>query len=68
MQNSVRPLQLKGRLAPGSAPFSTDWICGAIMLARSETVRRLGGFDPRFFLYFEVTDLGLRAQTSGYEL
>jgi GT2 family glycosyltransferase len=29
---------------------------------------RLGAFDPRYFLYFEETDLWLRAQRAGWEV
>lgn len=52
----------------GEAPFKTDWLCGAVMLARSEAVRDVGGFDPRFFLYFEETDLCRRLRAAGWEL
>ncbi len=53
---------------PGAAPFQTDWLGGGIMLGRCEELRKLGGFDPRFFLYFEETDLCRRAVAAGYEL
>jgi GT2 family glycosyltransferase len=33
---------------------------GCFMLLRTPLFRRLGGFDPRFFLYFEDYDLSLR--------
>jgi GT2 family glycosyltransferase len=33
---------------------------GCFMLLRTELFRRLRGFDPRFFLYFEDYDLSLR--------
>lgn len=33
---------------------------GCFMLVRTPLFRRLGGFDPRFFLYFEDYDLSLR--------
>jgi GT2 family glycosyltransferase len=33
---------------------------GCFMLVRTPIFRRLGGFDPRFFLYFEDYDLSLR--------
>lgn len=53
---------------PGSEPFRTDWLCGAVLLARREVLERLEGFDPRFFLYFEETDLCRRAAAVGSEL
>jgi N-acetylglucosaminyl-diphospho-decaprenol L-rhamnosyltransferase len=53
---------------PGDAPFRTDWVCGALMMIRSEAFRQLGGFDPRFFLYFEETDLCRRMMEAGWEL
>ena len=34
---------------------------GCFMLLRTPLLRRLGGFDPRFFMYFEDYDLSLRA-------
>lgn len=38
-----------------------DWISGACILVRRRDWIRLGGFDERYFMYFEDTDLGLRA-------
>ena len=55
-------------LQGGGASFRTDWICGAIMLLPSALFRELDGFDPRFFLYFEETDLCRRIGRAGYEL
>ena len=56
------------RIIPGNPPFATSWVCGAMMLIRSELYRRLGGFDPRFFLYFEETDFCRRAALEGAEI
>ena len=55
-------------MRPGDPSVRTSWICGAIMLIRSSMFRDLGGFDPRFFLYYEETDLCLRAAQAGMEI
>jgi len=55
-------------IVPGARPFMTDWLCGALLIARKKLVDDLGGFDPRFFLYFEETDLCRRATRAGSEL
>lgn len=36
-------------------------ISGCFMLFRTSVLKRLGGFDPRYFLYFEDYDLSLRS-------
>jgi hypothetical protein len=69
MATGIRGFQPKQKLVrPGEAPFKTDWLCGAVVLARSEAIRDVGGFDPRFFLYFEETDLCRRMRAAGWEL
>lgn len=55
-------------IRPGDAAFTTDWLCGAILLMPTPTFRDLKGFDPRFFLYFEETDLCYRTLQMGREL
>jgi hypothetical protein len=60
----------KGRrpIVPGDKPFKTDWVCGAVLLIRKEVLDDLKGFDPRFFLYFEETDLCRRALAKESEI
>jgi len=55
-------------ISPGGAPVRSMTLCGAVLLARRDLILRLNGFDPRFFLYFEETDLCKRILDSGMEL
>ncbi len=41
--------------------------CAAASVYRAEMLRRIGSFDEDFFAYMEDIDLGLRAQSAGYE-
>lgn len=51
----------------GPDPERVDWLPGASMMLRGEMLERIGGFDESYFLYFEETDLCLRAREAGYE-
>jgi GT2 family glycosyltransferase len=42
-----------------------DIVTGCLLLLSRDLWRRLGGFDPAFFMYFEDADLCLRAWRSG---
>jgi hypothetical protein len=41
-------------------------LCGASMLLRRAMLDRIGGFDARFFMYFEDVDLAWRARRAGW--
>ena len=42
---------------------SVDIISGCFMLYRTEFIKKIGGFDERYFMYFEDFDLSLRTRT-----
>lgn len=48
-------------------PQAVDWIAGASLMVRHEVFLDTAGFDERFFLYFEETDLCLRARRAGWQ-
>ncbi len=45
-----------------------DWLAGASVMMRQDVLDKIGLFDETFFLYFEETDLCLRAQKAGHRV
>lgn len=48
-------------------PVQVDWVAGASMMIRRVALDEIGLFDETFFLYFEETDLCLRASRAGWK-
>ncbi|TAK87933.1 MAG: glycosyltransferase family 2 protein [Betaproteobacteria bacterium] len=46
-------------------PLVVDWIAGMFMLFRSADYRAIGGFDERYFLYYEDADICRRLVRQG---
>ncbi len=46
-------------------PVSVEFATGCFLLIRTSVFQELGGFDPRFFLYQEDSDLSRRVLRSG---
>lgn len=46
--------------------YDVPFVSGAFMFCRTQVLKELGGFDERFFLYFEDADLSLKVQNHGY--
>jgi GT2 family glycosyltransferase len=51
-----------------SLAAEVDWVPGAYSIIRTEALRKVGFFDPDFFLYSEEVDLCLRIQNAGYKI
>ncbi len=61
---------LRRHVVPLGVPEATqkvDWLAGASMMMRQDVLDEIGLFDETFFLYFEETDLCLRAARAGYQ-
>jgi len=47
--------------------YGVQSVCGAFIFCRTSALKEIGGFDERFFLYFEDKDLGIRMRQAGYK-
>ena len=54
------------RDVPYDAIVDVPFVSGAFLFCRSAALRRAGGFDPRYFLYFEDVDLSRAVRQAGF--
>ena len=54
-----------GDYVVGTQPVYPDWVGGMCMLFRRDVYRDMGGFDERYFLYYEDVDLCARIWLKG---
>jgi GT2 family glycosyltransferase len=52
----------------GKTDRPIDWQSGCCVLFRGELLKRLGGFDERFFYHYEEVDLCRRVWDAGYTM
>lgn len=48
--------------------FYSDWVSGGALFIRTELFAKVGGFDERFFLYFEDVDLCKAVRQCGFSV
>ncbi len=53
---------------PADRQHEVDWLVGACIVARRETLAQIGGFDEAFFMYSEELDWCKRAKDAGWSI
>lgn len=56
------------RLVAAGQPFPVDFVLGATLMARGETLRQVGLLDESYFMYCEEMDWQRRAQRAGWSV
>jgi hypothetical protein len=56
------------RFVPPIRSWPPGWVSGAMFLTSKQDFRAVGGFDPRYFLYFEDRDLSRRYRAAGLRI
>jgi GT2 family glycosyltransferase len=64
--HNVLPRSRLRLVTPGGEPLEVECLSGACLLVRRTAFEALGGLDERFFIYYEDTDLAVRARAAGY--
>jgi len=60
---------LIGAKAPASEwtnPISLDYVCGVALFVQAKVFRKIGLFEPRYFLFWEESDFCMRAKKGGF--
>jgi N-acetylglucosaminyl-diphospho-decaprenol L-rhamnosyltransferase len=60
--NTFSEIYDKDGIATSVENFPVEWASGAFLAFKPELYQALGGFDPRYFMYFEDVDICYRAR------
>lgn len=60
--------RLDRRWADPEKDAAVDWIPGAFVFLSAKAFKAMGGFDERFFMYYEEVDLCRRLHAAGYSV
>ncbi len=52
----------------GDSVRQVEMLNGVCVMLRATAIRQVGAFDPRFFMYIEDADIGLRLRQAGWQL
>jgi N-acetylglucosaminyl-diphospho-decaprenol L-rhamnosyltransferase len=61
------PINGRYRAEEFARAFAAEHVLGACLLLRREALEAVGTLDPRYFMYFEETDLCLRLRRAGWQ-
>lgn len=53
------------RNADQDTAFEVDFCTGCFFVIRTDVFKKIGGFDPDYFLYFEDADITMKAKQEG---
>ncbi|MEM8728023.1 MAG: hypothetical protein AAGE99_04865 [Chlamydiota bacterium] len=62
---------LVGYKAPATGskdPISLDYVCGVALFVQAEVFRKVGLFEPRYFLFWEESDFCIRSKKRGFSV